>query len=249
MQISASTFSDPAMRAQLQDYYDNKKAQLYEAIKAREGTSQPEQVSFRGADGKVQSATPIAMSAEKMIGALVSFDKWLEFQAKSFENPVMGPEGLKRAQDQLASLEANSPDSPSNVRSTFSDGDTLLAYVNADGTTMLSSAAQVTLQPVLDRANGLGLSGQSRIDYLNQQFSAALADDYPDLKTTRYDAATNPSKREFAHMWYPNHDVDQHYRDAMAEAQDHFDGIAALNRQWQAKMTEIGNFLLGLQEA
>lgn len=247
MQISASTFSDPAMREQLQQYYENKKAALYETLKSREPL--PETVSIRTGDGQVGTVKAIPISAEKMVGALVSFDKWLELQAKSFENPVMGPKGIERAQEQIDRMKANSPDSPSEVRSTFSSEGSLLAYVNADGGVMISNAAQAKLQPVLDRANSLGLAGEQRISFLNQEIGAALAETYPELKTSRYDGSNAPSKRQFAQMWYPSHDVDSHYDDAMAAARDHFDSVEAWHKQWQGNMNDVRSFLLGLQEA
>lgn len=249
MQISASTFSDPAMRDRLQQYYDKRKAELHESLKARDNSKVPDTISYRGADGTTKTATYKPVSADKMMGALVSFDKWLEFQAESFENPIMGPDGLARAQEQLDRLETNSPESSSEVRSTFANDGALLAYINADGTAVLSQAAHGKLQPVLDKADRLNLTGQQRIDYLNQQFGAVLSEAYPELETARYDASTAPSKREFAQMWYPSHDVDQHYDEAMAAAREHYDRMNGLHQQWQDRMNEIGSFLLGLQES
>ena len=93
MQITASTFTDPAMRDGLQQYYEHKKADLYEALKAREDADLPKEVRIRIGEGQFETATLIPISAEKMIGALVDFDRWLEFQAESFTNPM---HGLKR---------------------------------------------------------------------------------------------------------------------------------------------------------
>lgn len=88
MQITASTFTDPAMREGLQRYYEDKKADLYEAWKAREDTDLPREVRIRTGEGQFDTATLIPISAEKMIGALVDFDRWLEFQAESFTKPM-----------------------------------------------------------------------------------------------------------------------------------------------------------------
>ncbi len=85
MQISASTFSDPAMRPGLEQYYEQKKAELYESLKARPAL--PEEIRFTTADGTEHIAKAIPISAEKMVASLVGFDKWLEFQAESFAGP------------------------------------------------------------------------------------------------------------------------------------------------------------------
>ncbi|HEV7293019.1 MAG TPA: hypothetical protein VGN79_11930 [Devosia sp.] len=244
MQISASTFSDPARRVQLQQYYDDKKAALYETLKARESQQVPSDVVFKTPDGKTVTGQYIPISAEKMVDSMVSFDKWLELQASMFDNPVVG-----RAQEQLNRLQANNPDTSSGVRSTFSSEGKLLAYINEDGTAVLSQEAHGMLQPVLDKAGRLGLQGEQRMAYLNQEIGKALSGKYPDLQTARYDSSTSPTKRTFAQMWNPSHDVGQHYQDAMAEALDHYDSMSKWHQQWRANMNEINTYLLGLQEA
>jgi hypothetical protein len=249
MQISASTFSDPAMRAQLQQYYEDKKAALYESLNARSSQQVPDEVTLKTRDGKEITGQIISISAEKMIDSLVSFDKWLEMNARMFDNPVMGPKAMERAQEQLSQLEANNPDTSSGVRSSFASEGQLLASINEDGTIRLSQAVHGLLQPVLDKANRQGLGGEQRKAYLNEEFGKVLSGKYPELQTARYDANTSPSKRAFAQMWYPNHNVDQHYQDVMVAARAHYDSTSKWHQQWQANMNEISTYLLGLQEA
>ena len=249
MQITASTFSDPAMRADLQAYYENKKAVLFETLKVREGLERPQDVKITGADGQTRTLSAIPISAEKMVGAMVDFDRWLDWQADSFGNRGVGPWSLEQAQKMVRSLEANGPDSASNVRMTFASKGTMLAYVNADGTLAISNGASGLILPIVEKANDLGLSGQARLDYLGREIKGALARDYPDVKVTSYNEATSPSKREFARMWSPGHDVDRHYEDAMRDALAHLDGAKAWHQSWQNNMNDIRSFLLGLQEA
>lgn len=249
MQMTVSVFTDPANRPGLEQYYEAMKADLYERLKEREQRSLPDEVNFDRGDGVTETATLIPISAEKMIAAMVGFDKWLEFQASSFDNKVMGPEGLAQAQEGLRSLKENGPDSPSNVRASFASDGVLLAYINADGTAVTTNAAAGRLQPILDKANELGLIGRERIDYLTGEFGRALSEDHSSLAVARYDAANTPSKRELALMWAPGSDVDGQYEAALTAAQDHLDSITAWHRQWQSNMDRIGTFLLGLQEA
>src|SRR5690606_28807888 len=121
--------------------------------------------------------------------------------------------------------------------------------VNADGTLAISNGASGLILPIVDKANDLGLSGQARLDYLGREIKGALARDYPDVKVTSYNEATSPSKREFARMWSPGHDVDRHYDDAMRDALAHLDGAKTWHQNRQNNMNDIRSFLLGLQEA
>lgn len=185
-----------------------------------------------------------------MVNALVSFDKWLDFQTRLGDDRVLGPEGLKHARDNIARLEANGPDSSSNVRTTFAGNGRLLGYVNADGTLAITgSEAGNLMLPIAEEADRLNLSGLARVNYLNTEIKAALARAYPDLEVTSYGANNAPTKREFAAMWYPDHDVDAHFDEAMAAARQHLDSILKWQQQRQSQMAEIGSFLLSLQEA
>lgn len=84
MQITASTFTDPLLRPQLETYYENKKNELYESLKARDLSALPSEVKFTDAEGVEHTGQRIHISAEKMRDALVPFDKWLEFQSENY---------------------------------------------------------------------------------------------------------------------------------------------------------------------
>lgn len=245
MQFDASTFSDPAMRPQLEQYYEAKKAALVASLKER-GDTQPQQVSFKLPDGTEQTGTAIPMSAEFVEKALVSFDKWLEFQAESFE--MFGPDSLAMAEQQMERMQANHPDSASGVRSTFSSDGTLLAYVTADGGLATSNGADF-LQSLAQKADTLGLGGQERIDFLTKEIEKALSSKYSKLDIATYGAADSPSKREFAAMWHPDFDVDQHYAEGLAEAEAQMESAMSWHRNWERNMGEIRSFLLSMQEA
>lgn len=244
MQFDASTFSDPAMRSQLEQYYEAKKAGLIASLKER-GDTQPQEVSFTLPDGTQQTGTAIPMNAEFVEKALVSFDQWLEFQAQSFE--MFGPDSVEMAEQQMDRMQANHPDSSSGVRSTFSSEGRLLAYVTADGGLATSNGADF-LQSLAQKANELGLGGQERIDFLNMEIEKALSGRYPKLDIATYGAADSPSKREFAAMWHPDFDVDQHYADGLAEAEAQMESAMSWHRNWERNMGEIRSFLLSMQE-
>jgi hypothetical protein len=245
VQITAGTFSDPTMRPHLQAYYDKQKEDVIAAWKAREPL--PDEVSFRLPDGTTALGKPI--SAEQMEKALVPFDKWLEFQADRFTNPVFGPKRLEMAQKQLDMLKANGPDTSSNVRMTFSSNGVLLAAINTDGTTMTSNGSGQYLDKIIEKANDLGLSGQNRLDYLNREFSAALSAHHDDLDVTRYTDATIPTRRQYGQLWHQNFDIDAHYSSALVEAQASYDDAFAWHQQSQAYLDQMRDFLLKMQEA
>jgi len=245
MQFDASTFSDPAMRPQLEQYYEAKKAALIASLEER-GDTQPQQLTFKLPDGTEQTATAIPMNAEFVEKALVSFDKWLEFQAESFE--MFGPDSLGMAEQQMDRMQANHPDSSSGVRSTFSSDGKLLAYVTADGGLATSNGADY-LQTLAQKANELGLGGQERIDFLNTEIEKALSSKHPDLDIATYDGSNMPSKREFAAMWQPGFNVDQHYAEGLAEAEAQMESAMSWHRNWERNMGEIRSFLLSMQEA
>ena len=246
MQITAGTFSDPSMRPHLQAYYEKQKEDVIAAWKSREPL--PDHVSFRLPNG-TEVGKAIQISAEQMEKALVPFDKWLEFQADRFTNPVFGPKRLERAQKQLDMLKANGPDTSSNVRMTFSSDGVLLAAINTDGTTMTSNGSGQYLDRIIEKANDLGLSGQNRLDYLNSEFSAALSAHHGDLDVTQYTDATIPTKRQYGQLWHHNFDLDAHYSSALAEAQASYDDAFAWHQQSQAYLDQMRDFLLKMQEA
>lgn len=248
MHISASTFTDPTMRPKLQAFYENKKAAAIEQIRARENEPLHEG-KIKMPDGSEQTLTPIRFTAEMAEKMFASFDQWADFQAKSFDNGGFGPKRLEMAQKQLDSLQENHPDTKSNVRTTFSNDGALLAYINADGSVVTHGGSQKLIDPILDKANALGLSGQSRVNYLQTEIEKAMAGKYPKLDVTHYSDKDMPTKREFADMWYPDHDVDQHYNSALREARAAMESARAWHDQWQKNMNEMRDFLLTLQES
>jgi hypothetical protein len=247
MQITAATFSDPSMRSPLQAYYDKQKAEAVAAWKSREPIA--DEVSFRLPNGNVLAGKSIQISAEQMEKALVPFDKWLEFQIDRFTNPGFGPKRLEMAQRQLDMLQANGPDTSSNVRMTFSSNGVLLAAINTDGTTMTSNGSAQYLDAIVEKANDLGLSGQNRLDYLHREFSTALSAHHWDLDITKYSNTTIPTKREYGQLWHRNFDIDEHYSSSLTEAQASYDDAFSWHQQSQAYLDHMRDFLIRLQEA
>lgn len=243
MDMSASTFSDPAMRASLQQYYEDKKAAAVAAWKAR--PEMPDEVTIQTPDGQTHTAKMIPISAEQMEKALVSFDKWLEIMAEDFGRTSTS---LEMAQSRIAQLEENNPSNSSTVQATFADKGTLLAYINEDGTLVTSNGAEDYLGGISETADSLGLSGQRRVDYLTRKVKEALADRYPRLDVQSYTAATSPSLRDFANQWYNNYDADAIYTDAMADAKAQLDDVTAWHTRWQNNMYDIQGYLMKLQQ-
>jgi hypothetical protein len=248
MQLTAAIFSDPTMRPQLQQYYESKKTALIDSLKAREADPSFESkvdAEIKMPDGTIGTVSGNLMTAEMAEKSLVSFDKWVEMQERIYS---FNEQRLEIAQKNLERLEKENPDSSSNVRTTFSSEGALLAYINADGSLVTHSGADF-LQSIAKKANDLGLSGQSRVDYLSQEIQKELSQKFSDLGVTSYNDATSPSKREFADMWYPHFDADQNYSDAMKEAKASLDSVKVWQDQWQKNLNEMRDFLLSLQDA
>lgn len=246
MEINASTFSDPAMRDQLQQYYEHKKAEIIAAIDARDPL--PSEVKVRTRDGKTHTAQAINLTGEQVANALVSFDKWLDFQADALTNGRFSKSAVANAREQMDAVERNSPESSSFVRASFAENGVLLAYVNDDGTLVTSNGVGNSLKSVTQRADDLGLTGEQRVQYLTREIEAALSD-HDDLVTASYGQAASSSKRAFAKTWYPEFDIDQHYADTVTQAQASVQEANAWQRQQEINLNEIRNFLLSLQEA
>lgn len=244
MQLSAATFSDPAMRSRLEQYYENQKAAAVEAWKARE--SEPVVSGKITTPGSEEvTLTPIIISHEKLENAFAGFDDWLTIQQKMHE---FSEKRLEMAQKGLERLEKLNPESSSNVRAAFSVDGQMLAYINADGGLALHSGAEF-LQSIAEKANDLGLSGQSRIDYMSAEIGKALSRQHDMLRIDTYDAATSPSKRAFTEKWYPHADVDQLYQDALAQARSSYADARAWHDRQQESLNAMRTFLLSLQEA
>lgn len=246
MQLTASMFSDPSLRPQLQQYYENKKAAVIESIRAQEGQRPTGDIKFTTPDGVTHTGTIISFTADKAEKAFVSFDKWMEIQEQIYTS---NERQLEMAQKNLDRLEKENPDSSSHVRTTFSSDGVLLAYINADGSLAMSNGSDRYLRSISEKADELGLSGQRRVDYLSREINNTLSRHYADLDMTTYNDLDIPTKREFADMWYTNFDIDQHYKDAMAEARASYDSAKEWYDQWQANLKDMQAFLLDLQEA
>ena len=261
MQLSAAIFSDPTQRAGLEKYYEKQKASTIEALKAREAdpefqTTFNDEVKMPNRTTKTLNGT--RMTAEMAEKSFVSFDKWAEIMADTYESQA---NRFEKAQQRLDMLQAESPDSSSNVRTTFSANGQLLAYINADGSLVTfnigpshddkaaNTALELKLQAISSQADTMGLSGQRRIDYLNREVKNALSQEMGNVSMTSYDSATSPTKREFGKMWQANFNVDQVYSDALADAQTSYKEAKAWHDQWQSNMTAMNRFLLSLQES
>lgn len=237
MNFGLSTLTNPAYRDGLEDYYSKMKADAVEAWKERPAL--PDEISITTPDGEVMTGKAIHVTAEQMEKAFVSFDDWLGTMidmANSRANT------LAMAEKQMSRLEASNPDNSSSARATFSVGDTLLAYVNADGTLVTSNGAQEFLGDV--EAEASGLEGDARIAFLTNRIEAILSELFPELSVETYDEASSPSLRAFADRWYPNHDADALYNDAMTEAQARLDELRQQQAQWQNRLYDIQGFLM-----
>lgn len=238
MHITADIFSDPAMQSSLKKYYESQKSKTIEILRSREQTFSGE-VKIQMDNGQQKTVDMVPIDTEKMVDAIVGFDKWLAFQKASFESPMFN--AWEVAQQRLTQVEANHPDSSSRVRATFSNKGVLLAYVNAEGAVVTSNGAD----KYIASSNG---SGES-IEAIVHSIKNTLSEYYPHLKTETYSADTSPTKREFSRMWQSRFDIDERYNEALSDAQEHWETMDAWHAQWQKNMDGIRSFLLSLQEA
>ncbi|MEX2312101.1 MAG: hypothetical protein WD624_06530, partial [Rhodospirillales bacterium] len=231
------------------------------ALKAREADPNFQSTiegKIRMPDGTSQTMTGNLMTSDMAEKSFVSFDKWLELQEQVYTS---SEKRLEMAQKNMDRLEQDNPDTSSNVRSTFSSGGTLLAYINADGTVAMSNlgpkhgesmthtAMERKIYDIVANADKQNLAGKNRVDYLEREIGKALSQRFKDLNTESYNDASAPSKRAFGNRWYTNFDIDQHYNDAMSEAKASYAEARAWHDQWQNNMNEMNRFLLSLQEA
>lgn len=178
---------------------------------------------------------------------VIPFSKWLEFSAQSFQENDSGPLSIQAAQQNIENAKQNSPDSSSHVEVTFSDNETLLAYIDSNGGLVTHSSSGLDTHELTTKADTLGLSGEKRIDYLGREIEASLISRHQNLKVTTYDDKNIPSKREFSKMWYPTHDVDTSYRNNMSEALEMLQKAQASHFQFHRNINDIQEFILNLQ--
>lgn len=242
--FSEEMYSDPAMRPYLEKYYEKAYAPMRERIAAMRD-SDYEPVTVTGPDG----STATELSADQYERMIPGFDKWLELQQQfsPFDFEQQQAAMLEHAKQSVATLEARSPDSPSDVRVVFSNGDQILGYMDEAGGVASHSGGHA-LQSVVQKANELGLRGQAREDYITREGTTALSGQYPNLTVNHYSDETAPTRREFSQKWYPNHDIDQNYATALADAREHLSQQQSQYDRMQSNMRDMQTFLLGLME-
>lgn len=242
VEFNSSVYKDPTMRSRLEAYYDQKYQPVYERIAKMEADGyEAPTVRLRGEAGAVATE----LSPAQYRAAIPSFDKWLELQQQltDIESRVFGNDALARAQTRVETLEANTPSSPSGVRSVFSTGDQILGYLNNDGTVVTHSGGGA-LSAVAKQADQLNLTGEARIDYIRSKGAEALSVTQSDLDVTNYTESDMPSKRAFAARWYPQHNVDDAYQTALEEAAAHVAFIEAQQKRVAKNRDDMMSFLL-----
>ncbi len=242
--FSEEMYSDPAMRPYLEKYYEKAYAPMRERIAAmREDSYEP--VTVTDSNGNVATE----LSADQYERMIPSFDKWLEVQQQfsPFDFEQQQAAMLEHAKQSVATLEARNPDSQSDVRVVFSNGDQILGYMDAAGGVASHSGAHA-LQGVVQKANEVGLRGQAREDYITREGTKALSGQYPNLTVNHYNDETAPTRREFSQKWYPDHDVDANYATALADARDNLTKQQSHYDRMQTNMRDMKSFLLGLME-
>ncbi|MDF1749436.1 MAG: hypothetical protein P1V34_11245 [Alphaproteobacteria bacterium] len=239
--FSANMYSDPAMRPHLKKLYDSQYAAFYERIDAMPKT--PSTVSMKMPDGQAVEAHEI--SAEQYRAAVPSFDKWLELQSRMLNDGNLpgSMQSIETARQHLQILEQNSPNSSSGVQTVFSNGNKILGYINVDGSLATHSGGSV-LQDIARKADEMGLTGEAKITYLQEQGKKALSEQYSNLRVTQYDASNRPNKTEFARSWYGDHDVNESYQSALANAIAHLAEMETLHQQQMDRRNEMQAFLL-----
>lgn len=246
MQVSAATFTDPAMRSQLKKYYESKIASVSEELRARGDVTLPKEITYTDPDGKVHKAGGGVVSAEKMIGALATFDQWIEFQIEEYKEGGWA--------DRLAKMPSEKegmgikPDSKFDVSTTFANNGELLAFISDGGVTNIDSRVTRYTDKIVDEANKKSLMGQARVDYLTREVKTALSAAYPELQIKDYTPKTTPTFREFANTWYKGFDVDEVYKETSANAKEVADSFRAQRQQLQDQLREIETYLLSFQE-
>ncbi|PKR54855.1 hypothetical protein [Thalassospira marina] len=242
--FSEDMYSDPAMQPYLEQYYEKAYAPMRERIAAMRETAQ-DPVTVTGPDGTVATE----LSADQYERMIPSYDKWLEMQQQfsPFDFEQQQAAMLEHAKQSVATLEANNPDSQSDVRVVFSNGDQILGYMDKAGGVAMHSGGYA-LQSIVQKANDMGLRGQAREDYITREGTKALSKQYPQLAVSHYSDETAPTRREFSQKWYPNHDIDQNYATALSDARENLSQQQAHYDRIQANMRDMQNFLLGLME-
>ncbi len=247
--FNKSIFSDSSMRSHMEALYNTKYAPMRERIevmKTAEANGQAPN-TIRTRDGRGASE----LSAAQYEAAIPSFDKWLDVQQNvisPFDFAKQSETGLKQAQENLERIEtALDPDQPSHVRTVFSDGNQILAYINDDGS-LVTHEGGSALQKIAEQADKLNLSGPAKIAYIQERGAAELSRRYSNLELTCYDHTDMPTKREFAQQWYPEHDVEASYNSMVEEAKVFLAQQKALYEQQMQNLNDMRAFLIQSME-
>ena len=125
-EFSEEMYSDPAMRPYLEQYYNKSYAPIRERIAAMRERDDPATITT--ADGTVAQE----LSADQYEKMIPSFDKWLEVQqlVSAFDFEDQTAQMLEHAKQSVTTLENHSPDTKSDVRVVFSNGDQILGYMD-----------------------------------------------------------------------------------------------------------------------
>ena len=237
-QIDRGVFTDPAMRPGLKEFYESRYAPVRERIadmkEAEANGEAPQTVSLP--DG----TTATAFTAAQYEAIVPTFDKWLELQENFsiFDMLDQSESCIDHARKALETYEsAFSPEHPSGVRTAFSEGDQLLAYIDKDGGLVTTQEGGSALQKIAERAGDLGLSGEEKIAYIRQHVTAELSRRHPDLETTDYTDETMPTRGEFAETWYPDRDVYASYRNTVEELRQNL----AQHEEWHDRQMQTLN--------
>lgn len=236
------------MRPHLKEYYEDAYEPLRERIagmKEAEANGQaPKTITTK--DGEVVTE----LSAAQYESAIPSFDKWLDMQQNFsvFDLAEQSNSVVNRVQDAYERVEQDlSPDQPSNVKTVFSDGNKILAYINQDGS-LVTHEGGSALQKIAKQADKLNLTGAAKTAYLQKHGAAELSHRYANLQVITYDHENIPTRREFSETWYPHHDVDAAYENALKEFKDSLEQRQAWQTQQEQNLNNFRNALLKIIE-
>lgn len=247
LDFSSSMYSDPAMRPHLEKLYEQKYAAIRERIDNMDQSSEPQTVQMKNADGEIVEGK--MFTAEQYRKIIPSFDKWLEMQQKisSFDFFEQTESFVEHARNTVKHLEEHFPDTSSGVRAVFSSGDQILGYINENSGVVVHQGGEM-LQKISEQADRLGLSGEEKIAYIQERGEAELSRRHENISVESYGKGSTPTKREFAEKWYPDHQVDDSYDSALAEAREHLKRVEEWHMKQEQNMNEMRAFLLQSME-
>ncbi|MEP3116125.1 hypothetical protein [Nisaea sp.] len=242
-------FSDPSMRPHLENYYETQ----YSAFRAR-----IEDMKEAEANGTAPNTltspdgiTGTELSAAQYESMIPSFDRWLEMQQQSsvFDQVEFSSGRLEDIKTVEASIEKSlNPDLTSGVRTVFSDGDTILGYINNSGQLTVTHPDGKALAKIADEAKTMNMTSEERIAYIRDRGAAELPRNQINLEITDYTETNMPTRRAFAAEWYPDQDVDARYREALQEIKSSVEQWVAAQDKQMNNLNEMHAFLLQSQQ-